>query len=333
MELPGVSYVVTIFNKAPYLEGVVRALAAQEGAFERQYILVDDGSTDGSGELAARLAAGLVNAELIRQDNRGPSVAVNRGIERASLPFTQIVDGDDILAPYASRLLLRAARQSGCDAIYGRNAYYAAAEAPRFAPEPGEVAVRVLDDPLYTIIRIGHAGGSTHILDTGALKRAGGADERVFVQDQSLPQRMAFVAKIGFIDHVVSMGPRDAPGRIMKFPVQLQHDQSLAALLTLADHPELPPRIRRLVQKQVTGRAWKYAARHEGASPLSRWFRLFLVARVPGVMLSDATLLSTLEAFQRGGAVRLMPSSGARSAARASADAAPARRSAARSDP
>ena len=306
MQLSGVSYVVTIYNKAPYLEGVLRALAGQQGDFERQYILVDDGSTDGSGELAARLITGLPNAQLIRQPNSGPSVAVNRGIAQARLPFTQIVDGDDVLAPYASRLLLRAASESGCGAVYGRNTWYGSAEGPRFPPEPDQIAVRVLDDALYTIIRIGHAGGSTYILDTAALKRAGGADERVFVQDQSLPQRMAFVAKIGFVDQLICMGPRDEPGRLMKFPVQQQHDQSLTALLTLKDHPELPSRIRRLVQKQVTGRAWKYAARHRGASPFSRYFRLFLAARMPGATLDEATLFSTLEAFPRGGAVRLV---------------------------
>ncbi len=84
MRLPGVSYVVTIYNKAPYLEGVVRALAGQDGDFERQYVLVDDGSTDDSGALAARLVAGLPNRTLIRQPNAGPSVAVNRGIARGA---------------------------------------------------------------------------------------------------------------------------------------------------------------------------------------------------------------------------------------------------------
>ncbi|HUK59116.1 MAG TPA: glycosyltransferase family 2 protein [Stellaceae bacterium] len=333
MQAEGVSYVVTIYNKARYLEGVIAALRNQQGQFERQYILVDDGSSDGSGELARRLVAGLPGAELISQQNSGPSVAVNRGIAHARLSFTQIVDGDDILAPYASRLLLRAAAESGCGAIYGHNGYYSADAAPAFPPEPAQVPVRVLDDALYTVIRIGHAGGSTHLLDTAALKRAGGADERVFIQDQSLAQRMALVTRVGFIDPVVAMGPRDEPGRIMKFPAQLQHDQSLSALLTLKDHSELPARFRRLVQKQVTGRAWKYAARHGGASYLSRYFRLFLAARVPGVRLDEATLFSTLDAFRRSSGVRLMPSIAAGNAARATSGAAPARQSAARSDP
>jgi hypothetical protein len=304
--LPGVSYIVTIYNKAPYLEGVLRALASQEGAFEREYVLVDDGSTDGSGAIAARLAPSLPNARLIRQENRGPSAAVNRGLAEVSFPFTYIVDGDDILAPYATKLLVRIAVEKDAVAVYGRNTWYPAGEAPRFPPEPAKPKVTLIEDALYEVIRIGHAGGSTYVCDTAALKRLGGADPRVFVQDQSIAQRMARAGRIGLVDALVAMGPRDEPGRLMKTPVQQQHDQSLTALLTLADCPELAPRFRRLVQKQVTGRAWKYAAREAGASFLSPYFRLFLRARLPFARLSDRDLLRTLDAFRAHARIRLM---------------------------
>ncbi len=331
--LPGVTYIVTIYNKASYLEDVIGALAQQEGGFERQYVLVDDGSTDGSAEIAARLARNLANARFIRQgENYGPSLAVNRGLAEAKLPFTHIIDGDDVLAPYATKTLLQAALKSGCGAVYGRNAYYGSPAELRFSAEPADVAVTVLSDALYHVIDIGHAGGSTYILDTELFRRAGGCDERVFVQDQSIPQRMALAAPMGLVDCLICMGPRNEPGRLMKTPFQQQHDQSLTALLTLRDHPELPPRFRRLVQKQVTGRAWKHAARHEGASFLSRYFRLFVAARLPGVTLDDNTLASTLEAFRGSHTIRLMTQAAAKTAAGASADAAPARQSAARTD-
>jgi hypothetical protein len=118
---------------------------------------------------------------------------------------------------------------------------------------------------------------------------------------------MAQVTRIGLIDHLVAMGPANEPGRLMKRPVQQQHDQSLTALHTLRDNPDLPRRFRRLVQKQMTGRAWKWAARNDGASVLSRAFWLFLAARLPGVMLDDAVLETTLAAFRRHNAIRLMP--------------------------
>ncbi|HUZ71820.1 MAG TPA: glycosyltransferase family 2 protein [Stellaceae bacterium] len=307
MTLPSITYLVTIYNKAPYIEGVLAAVRDQRGAFARQVVLVDDGSTDGSAEIASRVIADWPEALLIRQPNCGPSVAVNRGLAVARMKFTQIVDGDDILAPYASQLLAEAALASGCGAVYARNTWYGSPEEIRFPPEPQGVEVAVMADPLYDVIRIGHAGGSTYILDTALFRRVGGCDERVFVQDQSIPQRMAFVTRIGLVDHIVCMGPRDEPGRLMKDPVQQTHDQSLTALCTLRDHAGLPRRIRRLVQKQVTGRAWKWATRHNGATVLSREFWLFLAARLPGVRFSDETLAGTLEAFRRRHPIRLMP--------------------------
>ncbi len=304
---PGVSYIITIYNKAPYLPGVLAALRTQLGDFPRQYVLVDDGSSDGSGDIAADIIAAWPEARLIRQDNRGPSAAVNRGLAEATLPFTYIVDGDDIIAPYATRLLAAAALKSQCGAVYGCSTWYDTEADIRFPPEPGDGAVTVMADALFQSIRRGHAGGSTYILDTALFKRAGGCDERVFVQDQSIAQRMARVGRIGLVDQLVAMGPANEPGRLMKRPVQQQHDQSLTALYTLRDNPDLPRRYRRLVQRQMTGRAWKWATRNDGATILSRAFALFLAARLPGVMLSDAALETTLDAFRARNAIRLMP--------------------------
>ena len=99
-----------------------------------------------------------------------------------------------MLAPYATKLLLRAAIESGCGAVYGRNTWYGSPDQLRFPAEPA-VAVTLIEDALYTVIRIGHAGGSTYILDTEIFRRAGGCDERVFVQDQSIAQRMAAASR------------------------------------------------------------------------------------------------------------------------------------------
>ena len=49
--VPKVSFVATVYNKAPFLPHVAAALAAQEGAFDREFILVNDGSTDASRDL------------------------------------------------------------------------------------------------------------------------------------------------------------------------------------------------------------------------------------------------------------------------------------------
>ena len=304
--MPGVTYLVTIYNKARYLPGVLAAIRGQQGEFDRQYVLIDDGSTDGSAELAAAIISDWPKAQLIRQDNHGPSVATNRALAAAEMPFTHIVDADDVLAPYATKALLRAAATSGCGLVYGRVGYYQTPEEIRFPAEPDEIHVSVVEDTLFTVIARGIAGSSALLVDTEAFRSVGGCDERVFVQDQSIPQRMAAVTTIGRFDHLLCLGPQNEPGRLMKSEAQTVHDQSLTALNTLLDNPELPLRLRRLVQRQLTGRAWYWASQRDGATPLSPFFRLFVLARLPGVVLPYERLESTFAAYKYHNDIRLM---------------------------
>ena len=86
MPRAAVSFVLTVYNKRRYLADVLASVAAQEGDFEREVIIVDDGSTDGSRELLERLGPRLPGFRLILQANQGPSVATTRGLAAASMP-------------------------------------------------------------------------------------------------------------------------------------------------------------------------------------------------------------------------------------------------------
>ena len=89
-----VSFVLTVYNKRRYLADVLASVAAQEGSFEREVIIVDDGSTDGSRELLKSLGPRLPRFRLIAQPNQGPSIATNRGLAAASMPLVKLLDGD-----------------------------------------------------------------------------------------------------------------------------------------------------------------------------------------------------------------------------------------------
>ena len=80
---PGVSFVVPVYNKAPYLTGVLAAIRAQRGDFPRQYVLIDDGSTDGSLALLKELTGDWPNTVIETQANAGSAHATNRGIALA----------------------------------------------------------------------------------------------------------------------------------------------------------------------------------------------------------------------------------------------------------
>ena len=81
-----VAFVVPVYNKARWLPRVLEQIAAQRGSFAREYIFVDDGSTDGSLSVLKRHTAGWRNVTIVEQANHGPAHATNRGIERATAP-------------------------------------------------------------------------------------------------------------------------------------------------------------------------------------------------------------------------------------------------------
>ncbi len=101
-KLPGVSFIIPVYNKAAYLPKVLAAIAAQTGDFPSEFIFVDDGSIDDSLNLVRELTQGWENLTIIQQANHGSAHATNRAIERASQPYLKFVDADDLLAARAA---------------------------------------------------------------------------------------------------------------------------------------------------------------------------------------------------------------------------------------
>lgn len=94
------SFIVPVYNVKAYLRKCVDSLLHQDYD-DYEIILVDDGSTDGSGELADQLTAEInscscgCRCRTLHQANRGLSGARNAGIELASGEYICFVDSDD----------------------------------------------------------------------------------------------------------------------------------------------------------------------------------------------------------------------------------------------
>lgn len=113
-----VSIIVPVYNVEAYLDKCVESLLAQDLP-EKEYeiVLVDDGSTDGSGRICDAYAADHANIIAIHQKNRGLSGARNTGIAAASGEYVQFVDSDDYLVPDVLGTLVRQMEESNLDIL------------------------------------------------------------------------------------------------------------------------------------------------------------------------------------------------------------------------
>ena len=110
-----VSIIIPVYQADKYLERCVESCLGQKGinADELEIILVDDGSTDGSSELADELerSDGYI-VKVIHTSNHGVSHARNLGIEKATGKYICFVDADDYVSESFVADLLAAA---GCE--------------------------------------------------------------------------------------------------------------------------------------------------------------------------------------------------------------------------
>ena len=284
---PGVSvsYVVTVYNKRRFLPQVIAGLAAQRGDFAREFVFVDDGSTDGSAEEIARLTQGWPDLRIVTQTNHGSSHATNRGIAEARHRFIKLVDADDVLLPDATAILLDDLLvNDGAVLAYGRTGLYAAATEAldRLAEPPSPPPASQLEaNPLPSQLLRGFSiGPSNSLFSAEAARKVGGCDARVFTQDYSLVLRLATVGSFVRVDGIVALCPAVAEGRVNDGGPQCLHDANLSIAYFLDERPVSPSLARNAVRR-ATMRAYHWARRREGAGFFSYWTWLRVLAELP----------------------------------------------------
>lgn len=99
MSAATVSVIVPVFNGERFLADALGSVVAQ-GYAPLELLVVDDGSTDGSADLAARFARDRAEARLLRQPaRRGPAAARNAGLRAACGELITFLDADDLMTP------------------------------------------------------------------------------------------------------------------------------------------------------------------------------------------------------------------------------------------
>lgn len=112
-----ISVILPVYNNVQYLEECINSVLAEKN-LSIEIVAVDDGSTDGSGQILDDYAKKYENIKVFHQGNSGVSVARNLGLEKAEGEYICYLDSDD---HYRSEVLekgLNLCREKNLDVIF-----------------------------------------------------------------------------------------------------------------------------------------------------------------------------------------------------------------------
>lgn len=109
---PLISIIVPVYNVNKYLRECLDSICSQE-EINSEIILVDDGSTDSSGEICDEYAGKHGNIKVIHKQNGGLASARNAGLDVMSGDYVGFVDSDDYIAADMYKIMLHAMTQTG----------------------------------------------------------------------------------------------------------------------------------------------------------------------------------------------------------------------------
>ena len=261
---PLISVVIPTFNRALQVQAALKSVLAQTYP-EFEVIVVDDGSTDGTGEAIQDIIRSQdTGGERIRyffQPNRGSSVARNKGIEQARGEWIAFLDSDDVWLPEKLELQMQAIQQfkdecGGCftDAQMVNNLGMDGSSFRCFGRHYDQT-VGIASDALPSIAKA-FCGFwlSTLLVRTDLARHIGAFDAEIQgPEDRDFYFRLALVTSLAFIDMPLARTDRSAspPGSTCrpwdKWHIRLRsHQRMYEKWLGLG--AALPPEVRKIVE-------------------------------------------------------------------------------------
>lgn len=258
-----VSFVMTVYNKEYYLPSVLKALLGQTGLKNPEFIFVDDLSSDKSVQIIKDMTKDIPNVTIVENDrNRGISARINQGIALAKGKWCRMLDSDDIFPLDSTEKMIKLAEELPADMVYGCFT--------KTGKEPQELEKCMLEEFTYTYNQNALMGVLTgrftrmgQLIKTAVLKKAEGADERAFIQDESIPLRAAIYAQgIAKMTANVVLVPKEI-GNFSGNKIQLDHDRFMAYYWTIKDNTQLSEKNMHLMYMRALSAYWKFVKKTE----------------------------------------------------------------------
>ena len=256
-----ISYICPVYNKLKYLPIVLESIFNQKGKFKREYIFIDDGSSDGSYEFIKEYTKKIKNVVVLTQSNKGPASATQKGIEISKGNYIKLVGGDDVMAPFCTEILLETIKKTKTIAVFSKYREFKKKIEIKFNDKKIK-NLRIICNPLYDTVKSNFSGTTPNLYCSNAIKRSGGCYKNLFVEDFSLVLRISSLGAFSFIDNITSFGPKNDETRIMLGNKnQLLHDYNAAIYYFIKENPSLSKNLKIMACLKCLGRSEKWLRR------------------------------------------------------------------------
>lgn len=264
---PFISVVIPTYNRAHQVQAALKSVLAQTYP-EFEAIIVDDGSTDGTGEaLRQFISQELGNGRQIRyffQPNQGQSAARNKGIDEAHGEWVAFLDSDDVWLPEKLEWQVRAVEQfkgKCCACITDAklvNDSGLDTTAFRVAGNRYEQSSGIDTEAVRNLAKsIGHFWASTLMARTDLIRQVGGFDPHLeFAEDHDFLFRLSLATPYCYVNKPLSVIDRNCspPGSTCRpwdqVEVRLRGRQSMLEKWLRLDS-KLPPEVRKVVVQNL----------------------------------------------------------------------------------
>ncbi len=243
---PMVSVLMPTYNRAEYLEEAVQSVLGQSFR-DLELIVIDDGSTDGTGELLRRLSDARLR--VIRQAHAGLVAALNAGLAAARGQYVARNDSDDAWLPELLAVLVPAlAARDEVGFAYGRSAGMRSDGSPSPGAWRGS-AMRYPADPFRSLLYADYTATAATLYRRACIDRIGGYDAGVELsEDWDLALQVARESPVVFVDRVLARFRQHASNATALDSPHLATRMAVRrrVLDKIFARPDLPPSARRM---------------------------------------------------------------------------------------
>lgn len=296
LKAPEISFVITVYNKERYLPLCLESITRQCHSLKHEFIFVDDCSTDQSVAVIKKYFGAAKNYTMITNtENQGPAIALNKGAKNAAGKYLFLMDADDILVKNALTVMLAALKKEKADFVFGHQRKTDQTQAALLAKELPQIEhYNVSTTPLATVLS-GRYVRMSYLVTKELYLKAKGADETIFIQDESLPLRLGYHArKMITLADIAVYAPHNEDS-LSKKKQQQVHDRFFAYYNALGTFSHLGELERIGLLRRAISALWK-ALKADG----SLWSQMFFFPiYLQSKLFSDTVSLETLHKYKK----------------------------------